>query len=244
MQELRRFTSARVGLGRAGNSLPTRALLEFQLAQARARDAVHFPFDPGVVVRKIEAEGWPVIAVKSAARDHAEFLRRPDLGRRLDAESKSRIEDLHRSHDVVFIVADGLSAPAVHRQAVEVLRETRWRLDQGAWNIAPVVVVERGRVALSDEIGASLGASLAVMLIGERPGLSSPDSLGVYLTWAPRLGKTDAERNCISNIRPEGLSASAAAELLVMLMNASRARRISGVELKLDGPPERRFQPE
>lgn len=232
MKELRRFTMARVGLGRAGNSLPTRELLDFQLAHARARDAVHYPFNAGALVQEIEAEGWPAVAVKSAARDRAEYLRRPDLGRRLDAASKARIESLRGTFDVVFIVADGLSAPAAHRQAVALLRETMERLDRSAWKIAPVVVIELGRVAASDEIGAALDAALAVMLIGERPGLSSPDSLGVYLTWSPRSGRTDAERNCISNVRPEGLSASAAAELLVLVMNASRAKRISGVALK------------
>ncbi len=222
---------ARVGLGRAGNSIPTRELLDFQLAHARARDAVHFPFDAGALVQEIEAEGWPALAVKSAAHDRAEYLRRPDLGRRLDAASKSRIESLRGPFDVVFIVADGLSAPAAHRQAVDLLRQTISRLDRSAWKIAPIVVIERGRVAVSDEIGAALEASLAVMLIGERPGLSSPDSLGVYLTWSPRPGRTDAERNCISNVRPEGLSTSAAAELLVLLLNASRTNRISGIAL-------------
>ena len=232
---------ARVGLGRAGNSLPTRELLDFQLAHARARDAVHLPFDAGALVQEMEAEGWQAVAVKSAARNRADYLRRPDLGRQLNAPSKLRIENLRGPFDAVFIVADGLSAPAAHRQAAELLRQTMERLDRGAWRIAPIVVIERGRVAVSDEIGAALEASLAVMLIGERPGLSSPDSLGVYLTWSPRPGRTDAERNCISNVRPEGLSASAAAELLVLLMNASRARRISGVGLKAE-PPERRLQ--
>ncbi len=239
---------ARVGLGRAGNSLPTRELLDFQLAHARARDAVHSPFDAGALIQEMEAEGWPAVAVKSAARDRAEYLRRPDFGRRLEAASKLRIESLRGAFDmvffdVVFIVADGLSAPAAHRQAVELLRQTMTRLDRGAWRIAPMVAIERGRVAASDEIGAAFGASLAVMLIGERPGLSSPDSLGVYLTWSPRPGRTDAERNCISNIRPEGLSASAAAELLVLLMNASRAKGISGVGLKVEPPANRAIRP-
>ncbi len=225
---------ARVGLGRAGNSLPTHALLDFQLAHARARDAVHFPFDPGVVIREIEDQGWPVIGVKSAAKDRAEYLRRPDLGRKLDPDSAERLAIRHGSFDAVFLVTDGLSAPAVQRQAVEVLRETRRRLDTLAWKIAPVVVVEGGRVAIGDEIGATLGASIAVTLIGERPGLSSVDSLGVYLTWSPQPGRTDAERNCISNIRPEGLSTGAAAELLVLLMTGARARRLSGIALKPD----------
>ena len=224
---------ARVGLGRVGNSLPTRELLDFQLAHARARDAVHFPFDAGALLQELENEGWPAVAVKSAARDRAEYLRRPDLGRRLDAVSRLRIEELRGPFDAVFVVADGLSAPAAHGQGVELLRQTMARLDRDAWKIGPMVVIERGRVAASDEIGEALEASLTVMLIGERPGLSSPDSLGVYLTWSPRPGRTDAERNCISNVRPEGLSASAAAELLVMLMNASRTKRISGVGLQV-----------
>jgi ethanolamine ammonia-lyase small subunit len=231
MKELADFTMARVGLGRAGNALPTRALLEFQLAHARARDAVHYPFEAGAMVKEMEAEGWAAVAVRSAARDRAEYLRRPDLGRRLDAESKARLETMRGSFDVAFIVGDGLSALAVDRHAMGVLRAVRAR---AAWSVGPLVVVERARVAVGDEIGAALGARLTVMLIGERPGLSSPDSLGIYLTWSPRPGRTDAERNCISNVRAEGLSAGAAAELLAMMMEQALTRQVSGVQLRID----------
>ena len=233
MKELRNFTMARVGIGRAGNSLPTRELLDFQLAHARARDAVHFALDSAAIQSELEAQGWETIIAHSAARGRSEYLRRPDLGRRLSSESRAKLENvtlekLPGEFDVVFAIADGLSALAVHRHAVELLGHVRERV---SGRIAPVVIAEQARVALSDDIGAALNASLAVMLIGERPGLSSPYSLGAYLTWSPRPGRTDAGRNCISNIRPEGMSTAAAAELLIMLMTAARARQISGVTL-------------
>jgi ethanolamine ammonia-lyase small subunit len=229
MKQLRQFTIARVGLGRAGNSLPTRELLDFQLAHARARDAVHFPFDSCSLLREIEAAGWPAIIVKSAARDRAEYLRRPDLGRRLDTASANALKTFRKGADTVFAIADGLSALAVHRHAPALLHTMNGKLN------AAIVIVEQGRVAIGDEIGEILKASLAVVMIGERPGLSSPDSLGVYLTWAPRMGRTDAERNCISNIRNGGLSPSAAGELLQLLMKEARARQLSGVR---GWPPE------
>ena len=218
MKNLRELTMARVGLGRTGNSLPLRALLDFQLAHARARDAVHYPFNPNIV------PGATI--VQSAARDRTEYLRRPDLGRKLDPGVRLEMGE----YDAVFVVSDGLSALAVERHAPPLLNAILPRLE--AWRLAPAIVCERGRVAVGDEIGERIGAKLAVVLIGERPGLSAPDSLGVYLTWSPRVGRTDAERNCISNIRPEGLSIGPAAELLVLLMTQSRALRISGVALK------------
>ena len=227
MKELRQFTTARVGLGRVGNSMPVRELLDFQLAHARARDAVHFPFDARSLAEEVDA-----MVVKSAARDRTEYLRRPDLGRRLSAESRQRLEELRGEFDAALIMADGLSPLAVHRHAVELIRALSPRLLD--WKLAPIVIAEQSRVAIGDEIGCVLGASLAVVIIGERPGLSSPDSLGIYLTWSPRPGRTDAERNCISNIHGAGLSIGAAAELLLLLMNESRTRRISGVNLKVD----------
>lgn len=226
---------ARVGLGRAGNSLPTRELLDFQLAHARARDAVHYPFDADALAREIGSAGWSAVIVRTVARDRAEYLRHPGLGRQLDARSKALLDRSDRGWDAVFIVADGLSALAVHRHSVELLRRLMPRLESEAWKVAPVVIVRQGRVAVSDEIGLALDASLAVILIGERPGLSSPDSLGVYLTWAPRPGRTDAERNCISNIRAEGLNSGAAADLLFLLMHESRSRQLSGIGLKAPG---------
>ena len=226
MKELRQFTSARVGLGRTGNSLPTRELLDFQLAHARARDAVHFPFDSRALAVEIEAARWTPIVLKSAAKNRNEYLRRPDLGRKLDAGSREDLDALQGHFDTVFIVADGLSPLAVHRHATGLLREMA--PDPGT----PVVIVEQGRVAIGDEIGELLHSSLAVVLIGERPGLSSPDSLGVYLTWAPRAGRTDAERNCISNIHANGLSTGAAAGMLRLLMNHARLRQMSGIRAR------------
>jgi ethanolamine ammonia-lyase small subunit len=221
--ELRNFTMARVGLGRAGNSVSTRDLLAFQLDHARARDAVHGVFDPVALATEI---GPNAVIVESAARDRQEYLRRPDLGRCLSESSRRVLERMPGSGDVVFVVGDGLSPMAVQSQAVRLLRLL------GA--SGPVVVASQARVALSDEIGFVLQAFLAVMLIGERPGLSSFDSMGAYLTWSPRPGRTDAERNCISNIRPDGLSIGAAAELLLVLMREARARRLSGVALKAE----------
>jgi ethanolamine ammonia-lyase small subunit len=237
VNELRRFTVARVGLGRTGNSIPTREVLNFQLAHARARDAVHFPLDPVSLTAEIEPIGLSVLMLKTAAKDRQEYLRRPDLGRRLDAASQALLQNRRaRSCDVCFVIADGLSARAVHRHAVPLLAETVKGLDSNAWTIAPVAIVLNGRVAVADEIGFALSASLAVILIGERPGLTAADSLGVYLTWSPRPGRTEAERNCISNIHNEGLSVAAASVLLRLLMESSRARRISGVDLKIRVP--------
>jgi ethanolamine ammonia-lyase small subunit len=219
-----------VDLGRAGSALPTRALLEFQLAHAKARDAVHLP----LAVRSLIAElNRPSITLTSAARDRPEYLRRPDLGRKLSAESRGRLEALHGDYDAAFVIADGLSALAVHRHAVSLLDIVSRELN---WKIAPVAIVEQGRVAIGDEIGELLGARMVVVLIGERPGLSSPDSLGAYLTWQPQVGRTDADRNCISNIRAEGLSYAAAAHKLLFLMNESRRLKLSGVRLKEAAP--------
>jgi ethanolamine ammonia-lyase small subunit len=218
----RELTAARIGLGRAGHSLPTRELLDFQLAHAKARDAVWQPLDPATF-----ADFRPLL-LHSAAHDRATYLRRPDLGRRLAPESASRLE--RADYDAVLIIADGLSATAVHRHAIPVLHELIAQLED--WRIAPLCVVEQGRVAVSDEIGERLGAAIAVILIGERPGLSSPDSLGMYLTWSPRIGRTDAERNCISNIRPEGLDPALAARRTAALMRAARDQKLTGVHLK------------
>jgi len=228
---LRDFTSARVGLGCNGHSVPTHELLDFQLAHARARDAVHLALDVRSLVVELKQKGFEPVAVASAARDRSEYLRRPDLGRQLNAESRETLAAMRAEYDAVFAIADGLSALAVHRHAAALLEIVFAQLD---WRIAPVVIVEQGRVAIGDEIGELMGAKLAVVLIGERPGLSSPDSLGVYLTWQPKPGRTDAERNCISNIRADGLSYAAAAHKLLFLMNESRRLKLSGVGLKED----------
>ena len=220
-------------LGRAGASIPTRALLEFQLAHARARDAVHLPLAVNSLLLELKQKNLASITLASSARDRDEYLRRPDLGRRLSDESRKRLTALRAEHeyDAAFVIADGLSALAVHRHAVPLLDLLLRDLD---CRIAPVAIVEQGRVAIGDDIGELLGARMVVVLIGERPGLSSPDSLGAYLTWQPRPGRTDAERNCISNIRADGLSYAAAAHKLLFLMNESRRLKLSGVRLKED----------
>jgi ethanolamine ammonia-lyase small subunit len=219
--DLRSYTPARVALGRTGHSLPTRELLRFQLDHARARDAVYEALDPASL-------GVPHILLHSAAPDRETYLRRPDLGRRLRAADESAI--CPGAYDAAFVIADGLSAPAAHRHAVPLLEAVLPKLAN--WRIAPLTVVLQGRVAIGDVIGQRLGAAIAVVLIGERPGLTSPDSLGVYMTWEPRPGRSDAERNCISNVRAEGLSYEAAACMLAFLMNAARSRQLSGVGLK------------
>jgi ethanolamine ammonia-lyase small subunit len=226
------FTSARVGLSRAGNSLPTTELLKLQLAHARAREAVHSRLD----ARSLELELKPIVGdllfLRSAAPDRATYLRRPDLGRKLSDESRRMVVGRRGKFDAVFVVADGLSALGVQLHAARLIEATLSLLDRSVWIPAPFVVVEQGRVAVGDEIGEALGAAMSVVLIGERPGLSSADSLGVYLSWNPRPGLSDADRNCISNIRTEGLSYAAAANRLVFLMNESRRRKLSGVGLK------------
>jgi ethanolamine ammonia-lyase small subunit len=233
MRSLRDLTPARVDLGRTGHSLPTSELLDFQLAHARARDAVQLPLDVNSLVLELRQANIPCLALASQAHDRPTYLRRPDLGRRLNAASRDVLVPLKLGYDAAFIIADGLSALAVHRHAVPLLELVLSNLD---WNIAPVMIVEQGRVAVGDEIGELLDVKLTVVLIGERPGLSSPDSLGIYLTWQPRPGRTDAERNCISNIRAEGLSYEIAAHKLLFLMNESRRLKLSGVQLKERAP--------
>jgi ethanolamine ammonia-lyase small subunit len=197
------------------------------LDHARARDAVYEELDPAAL-------GLPYILLRSAAADRRTYLRRPDLGRILNGESRARLEK--GSYDAAIVLADGLSASAVQRHAAPLLQELMPLLTEEGWRMAPLTVVLQGRVAIGDEIGARLGAQLVAVLIGERPGLSSPDSLGIYLTWAPRSGRTDAERNCISNIRSDGIAYGAAAKRLLFLMQQARARKLSGIGLKEDAP--------
>ena len=245
--QLRRFTPARIGLGRAGSSLPTRALLDFDLAHARTRDAVHAAFDADAVVRELRASGFGEAAVVSSrARDRMEYLLRPDLGRKLSEESCDRLKGsaVQRSCFLI-VIADGLSATAPARHAIPLLQELRATecfSTSGTLQNVTVVVANRARVALGDEIGQILGAEAVVVLIGERPGLSAPDSLGVYLTWAPRAGRTDAERNCISNVRPEGLPCREAARRLGYLLGEARRLRLSGVALKDDSEARPRME--
>jgi ethanolamine ammonia-lyase small subunit len=235
---LRRLTGARIALGRAGGSLPTAPLLEFQLAHARARDAVHLAFDAEEVQRQLQECGHAVMQVHSEAESRGVYLRRPDLGRRLDLPSRAALTRLAAAGsgcDAVFVIGDGLSPLAIHRHAVTVLERAWQALAQRGWRLAPVVVAGQSRVALGDEIGALLQAEQVAILIGERPGLSAADSLGIYLTYGPHVGRTDAERNCISNIRPEGLGYEAAVQILVRLMVRARQLRLTGVGLKDEG---------
>jgi ethanolamine ammonia-lyase small subunit len=194
---------------------------------------VHHALDVAALERALEAADCSSLAVRSAAPDRATYLRRPDLGRRLEAASRDRLMAARgEGIDGVFVVGDGLAAGAAQRHAVPVLASLTARLRAAGWRTGPVVIAEQARVALADEIGAVLGAPLAVILLGERPGLSAPESLGGYLTWAPRPGRTDAERNCVSNIRPEGLDYPLAADRLLHLVTEASRRRLSGLALK------------
>lgn len=229
---LRGHTAARVALGRSGASLPTREVLRFDAAHALARDAVHLPLDTEALCGQLAAQGWPVHRVRSAAPDRSTYLLRPDLGRRLDEASSAQLAAFDGpAPDLVFVVGDGLSSLAASRHAVPLLDAVR-SLAPPTWRLGPVVVGEQARVALGDPVGEHLKAQLVAVLIGERPGLSSPDSLGVYLTWHPRTGRTDAERNCISNVRPEGLSYAEAARRLAWLCGEALRLRLTGVGLK------------
>jgi len=226
------LTAARIALGRAGASLPTGAVLRFDVAHALARDAVHTPLDMAALAagwQERQGEAAPI--VHSRAGDRHSYLQRPDLGRRLDEDSAMRLAALAAGEiDLAIVVADGLSATGVAAHGLDLLDELLPRLR--GLNRAPLVLAGQGRVALGDEIGALLKARLVLVLLGERPGLSSPDSLGAYLTFAPRPGRLDAERNCVSNIRPAGLPLPLAAARLAWLIDAALTRRLTGVGLK------------
>jgi ethanolamine ammonia-lyase small subunit len=241
---LRRFTPARIALGRAGVSLPTAAHLAFQLAHAQARDAVQRALDVPPLARALSAalqqEIPSCLALHSAAAGRNIYLQRPDLGRRLSAASHEILAALDRParpaaarpYDLAFVVADGLSALAIEQNAAPFLDIVRRRIAVENWSLAPTSIVLQGRVAVGDEIGELLGVKTVVVLIGERPGLSSPDSMGLYLTWMPRVGLADASRNCISNVRPAGLRYEDAACKLHYLLAQMHQRQLSGVGLK------------
>ena len=233
LETLRELTPARVGLGRSGASMPTDALLAFTLDHARARDAVHAVFDAKHLTEGLVSLGLEVSEVVSQARSRGDYLRRPDLGRMLDADSRRALETRGGgASETVVVIGDGLSPAAVNTHAVELVRHLAPRLAETATRIGHVVVASGARVALGDEIGAVLGARMVVMLIGERPGLSAPDSLGAYLTFAPRLGLTDEKRNCVSNIHNAGLSYDEAAFKIAWLVREGIARQVTGVALK------------
>ena len=248
-QQLRQFTAARIALGRSGVSLPTQPQLAFQLAHAKARDAVHLALDVPQLIEQLEAAGIAgandCLLLDSAAGDRLEYLQRPDLGRRLNHASRERLtalsrqtqptqqpQQLHRVFDIAFVIADGLSALAIAQHATPLLVRVMHHIAAENYSFSPLAIVRQARVAIGDEVAELLGARLVALLIGERPGLSSPDSLGVYLTWMPKVGLTDASRNCVSNVRPAGLSYDAAAFKLHYLLSEMRDRQLSGVLLK------------
>jgi ethanolamine ammonia-lyase small subunit len=233
MLDLRDLTPARVALGRAGASMPTKALLEFTLDHARARDAVHAAFDLSAMISGLGGLGLKALDVSSRVRDRKDYLRRPDLGRTLDPDSAQLLASHAGSPcQLAIVVGDGLSPTAVHAHAVELLRSLIGRLAAERIEIGHTLVASGARVALGDEIGAILGVRMIVMLIGERPGLSAPDSLGAYLTFAPKVGRTDAERNCVSNIHSAGLGYDEAAFKIAWLIREGLARQVTGVALK------------
>lgn len=236
IEGLRRFTAARIGLPRSGASLATGPLLDFRLAHARARDAVHDELDRARLASELAPLGLPVLEVASAADTQQSHLTRPDLGRRLGGAAMGTLQAAagNRTFDAIFVVADGLSARAVQAHAAPLLALAVPELVKEGWHFAPLAIVRHGRVAIGDAIAGMLRANVAIVLIGERPGLSAPDSMGAYLTWQPSPATTDAERNCISNIRPDGIPYTDASFKLLHLMRAMRAQKLSGVRLKDD----------
>lgn len=238
--DLRRFTPARIALGRTGDALPTARLLEFQAAHALARDAVHQPFDADALADALTDH--PTLVVRSQADGRAAYLQRPDLGRRLHADDAARLSGMRchgqgpqKSYDAVIVLADGLSARALHDHGAALVAELLPRL--AGWDLAPLILARQSRVALGDDVAAALNAAMVVVLIGERPGLTAADSIGAYLTFAPRSGLTrDAERNCVSNIRPDGYALPPAADLITWLMEEARRLKLTGIGLKQDRP--------
>ncbi|SEQ09707.1 Ethanolamine ammonia-lyase light chain [Amphritea atlantica] len=235
-QALRRYTAARIAQGRTGVSLPTSALLAFQMDHASARDAVHTALQIEPLTEELYSAGYQTIQLHSRARDRTEYLQRPDLGRRLDMRSVKQLQQYRQKHPdsvrVALVIADGLSSLAVQNHAVAMAGSVLSRLANRGLSIAPVTIVTQGRVAVGDEVAELLGAELLILLVGERPGLSSPDSLGIYYTYQPSVGLTDARRNCISNVRPAGMSIEAASEKLIWLIDESIRLECSGVSLK------------
>ncbi|MFQ3170114.1 MAG: ethanolamine ammonia-lyase small subunit [Oleispira sp.] len=240
-QVLRQYTAARIGLGRAGISVPTKHLLDFQLAHAQAQDAVHLPLDTENLITDIEAH---CLSVHSQIQNRSHYLQRPDLGRRLNSESAALLKHAaapdDAPYDLAIVIVDGLSSLAIQKNAAPLLHLLTQRLSEQSLlnddgrilSLAPIVIVQQGRVAIGDEVGELLNAKSVLVFIGERPGLSSPDSLGLYLTWAPKLGLTDESRNCISNIRLEGLVYREAVNKVIYLLTQAHQRKLTGVNLK------------
>lgn len=251
-RNLKMFTDARIALGRTGVSLPTQELLAFQLAHSKAKDAVHLPLDTQHLVSELQAltPTQPVLTLQSQANDRTTYLQRPDLGRTLSHVSQHTLQTVNTKHsegyDIAFAVVDGLSSTATQNNSVPFLKQLLEDIHNSnalkGISLAPICVVEQGRVAIGDHIGECLHAKMVIVLIGERPGLSSPDSLGLYLSWNPRSGLTDAQRNCISNIRPAGLRYAEASRRALYLIEESHRLKLSGVHLK-DRSHEKNLQP-
>lgn len=232
---LRKYTPARIALGRTGTSLPTKPHLEFQLAHARARNAVHHELDIAKLESELAGRSIDTRILHSAAESRSEYLQRPDKGRRLDEPSRQALVELagqNEKYDAVFVIGDGLSSFAIEENAIPFLDKILPPLKELGWRLAPMIVVKEARVAVGDEVGELLSAGIVVVLIGERPGLSSPDSMGLYMTFNPKIGLTDEARNCISNVRHDGLSYELSAHKLLYLMTEARKRGLSGVGLK------------
>jgi ethanolamine ammonia-lyase small subunit len=232
LASLKEFTAARIAIGRVGTSIPLKQSLEFKLAHAHARDAVYSGLDIDGLTSSIKAFELPVLQLHSNAINRVKYLTRPDRGRKLNGESVEQLKDYTSATDVVFIIADGLSATAVNENAFKLLKYLIPMLKAAKLKLAPVCTVEQGRVAIGDDIAFGLNAKLSVVLIGERPGLSSADSMGAYLTYNPQPGMTDESRNCISNIRPHGLKPKQAADKIFYLITEAFKRKLSGVQLK------------
>lgn len=227
---LKNFTDARIAMGKTGNSIPTKNLLEFQLAHAKARDAVHSELNFTEISDLLNKFNLQIINLHSSVHNRMEYLQRPDLGRKLNEESKNILNKCQKGFDLSIVIADGLSSLAIKNHLKPFLENLLPELN--SWRLAPLSVVKEGRVAIGDEIAQILEAEIVVILIGERPGLSSPDSMGIYLTYAPKSGLTDESRNCISNVRPAGLNYGSASKKLLYLLNQSRSKKLSGVNLK------------
>ena len=232
LNPLKEFTAARIAIGRAGVSIPTKQSLEFNLAHAHARDAVYSILDVDGLSDKLKQFDLSTLHLHSKAENRAQYLQRPDLGRKLKKSSTHKLEDNAGNYDVVIIIADGLSATAVNEHAVSVVQKLIPLLSAAKLKLAPICLIEQGRVASGDKIAHLLNAKLSIMLIGERPGLSAADSIGAYLTYNPKPGLTDESRNCISNIRPKGLPSKLAAEKIFYLVQEAFRLKLSGVGLK------------
>lgn len=239
--KLKSFTDARIAIGRAGSSTPTDEMLKFQLAHAQAIDAVHSPLNMQQLthkLREIDKQAEPDIIVHSQASNRISYLQRPDLGRKLTESCYQQLveyrQNQDKAYDIAIVICDGLSAHAVESHAPAFIKNFKQKIQNSSvdWQLSPNVLVQQGRVAVGDDVGESLNAKAVIVLIGERPGLSSPDSLGIYITWQPKRGTTDAYRNCISNVRPAGLKYQDACEKTFYLLNEAFRIKATGVALK------------